>query len=284
MSDILDKLAEDNTKKDPFIILMGLYLTASSGKMLDDEHYYRWIRLRKLITLKHIQSKKFYNILERVFTDGCAYRFVQLLEEIELLEFIFPSIYALIKVDGGHYHNETVYSHVMGALRALDKLNIPWYVKLSALYHDCGKQKWVISEEGKRRFTNHAAFGAQLVECDLRRLKFPRGIISIAKTLVCYHMSHMNDKNDIHVHSLRKVNPPHIPSVKDLEINGYDLMKLFPDIQGRCIGYVLKKLFEYWQLGQIENKYDILIEKAKEIKSEYKNECEKKYKNTTNKL
>lgn len=320
MTDILDRLAEDNTKKDPAIILTGLYLVASSNQPLDDEHYFRWIRLRKLITLKHIQSKKFYNTLRLVFSQGCAYKFVKLLEEIELLEFVFPSIYALIKVDGGHYHNETVYSHVMGALRALDKLNLPWYVKLAALYHDCGKQKWEISPEGKRRFTNHAPFGAQLVEGDLRRLKFPLGIISTVKTLVCYHMSHMNDQMQIHVHSLRKVkakfdeknipfkyffwiryadnmgsavkqtdfmyywkvyrkslralNPPHVPSVKDLEINGYDIMRNFGDhngggIEGRCIGFILKSLFNEWQEGKIENEYQVLLLRSRELHYEF---------------
>ena len=246
---------------------------------------------------------------------------MKLLEEVELLEIVFPSIYALIKVDGGHYHNETVYSHVMGALRALDKLNLPWYIKLAALYHDCGKSKWEISDEGRRRFTNHATFGAQLVEGDLRRLKFPIGIISTVKTLVCYHMSHMNDKEQIHVHSLRKVktkfdevgipfkyffwiryadnmgsavkqtdfmyywkvyklslkalNPPHIPSVKDLEVNGYDIMRNFGDhngggIEGKCIGYILRNLFELWQAGEIENNYKDLILRTRDLEYEFK--------------
>lgn len=320
-SDILDRLAEDNTKKDPLIILTGLYLCAHGSYDIDDEHYYRWIRLRKLITEDMLKKKFVRTLIQNVFNSKCAYRFVRMLEEVELLEMIFPSIYALIKVDGGHYHNETVYSHVLGALRALDKLNLPWYVKLAALYHDCGKSKWEISPEGKRRFTNHAVFGAQLVERDLRRFKFEKGIISTIKTLVCYHMSHMNDKEQIHVHSLRKVkakfdemgipfkyffwiryadnmgsavkqtdfmyywkvyklslkalNPPHIPSVKDLEINGHDIMRNFGDhngrgIEGKCIGYILRSLFELWQAGKIENNYKDLILKARDLEYEFK--------------
>lgn len=320
-SDILDRLAEDNTRKSPTIILTGLYLCAQGNYDIDDEHYYRWIRLRKLITEDMLKGGFVRTLIQNVFSSKCAYRFVRMLEEVELLEMIFPSIYALIKVDGGHYHNETVYSHVMGALRALDKLNLPWYVKLAALYHDCGKSKWEISPEGKRRFTNHATFGAQLVESDLRRFKFPEGIISTVKTLVCYHMSHMNDKEQIHVHSLRKVkakfdemgipfkyffwiryadnmgsavkqtdfmyywkvyklslkalNPPHVPSVKDLEINGYDIMRNFGDhngsgIEGKCIGYILRNLFELWQASEVENNYKDLLLKAKDLEYEFK--------------
>ena len=325
MSDLRVKIensVEKDYRENPRNILFILLLCAMNNRAsVDDAHFYLFIRIRKLITDKILKDERTFDIIKAAFESKHAYNFVKLLEEVELLEIVFPSIYALIKVDGGHYHNETVYSHVMGALRALDKLNLPWYIKLAALYHDCGKSRWEISEEGRRRFTNHATFGAQLVEGDLRRLKFPIGIISTVKTLVCYHMSHMNDKEQIHVHSLRKVkakfdemgipfkyffwiryadnmgsavkqtdfmyywrvyklslkalNPPHIPSVKDLEVNGYDIMRNFGDhngggIEGKCIGYILRNLFELWQAGEIENNYKDLILRARDLEYEFK--------------
>ena len=325
MSDLRVKIensVEKDYRENPRNILFILLLCAMNNRAsVDDAHFYLFIRIRKLITDKILKDERTFDIIKAAFESKYAYNFVKLLEEVELLEVVFPSIYALIKVDGGHYHNETVYSHVMGALRALDKLNLPWYIKLAALYHDCGKSRWEISDEGRRRFTNHATFGAQLVEGDLRRLKFPIGIISTVKTLVCYHMSHMNDKEQIHVHSLRKVktkfdelgipfkyffwiryadnmgsavkqtdfmyywkiyklslkalNPPHIPSVKDLEVNGYDIMRNFGDhngggIEGKCIGYILRNLFELWQAGKVENNYKDLILKARDLEYEFK--------------
>ena len=325
MSDLRVKIensVEKDYRENPRNILFILLLCAMNNRAsVDDAHFYLFIRIRKLITDKILKDERTFDIIKAAFESKHAYNFVKLLEEVELLEIVFPSIYALIKVDGGHYHNETVYSHVMGALRALDKLNLPWYIKLAALYHDCGKSRWEISDEGRRRFTNHATFGAQLVEGDLRRLKFPIGIISTVKTLVCYHMSHMNDKEQIHVHSLRKVktkfdelgipfkyffwiryadnmgsavkqtdfmyywkiyklslkalNPPHIPSVKDLEVNGYDIMRNFGDhngggIEGKCIGYILRNLFELWQAGKVENNYKDLILKARDLEYEFK--------------
>ena len=325
MSDLrveIENSVEKDYRANPRSILFTLLTYAMNGRStLDDVHFYLFIRIRKLITDKILKDERTFDIIKAAFESKYAYNFVKLLEEVELLEIVFPSIYALIKVDGGHYHNETVYSHVTGALRALDKLNLPWYIKLAALYHDCGKSRWEISDEGRRRFTNHATFGAQLVEGDLRRLKFPIGIISTVKTLVCYHMSHMNDKEQIHVHSLRKVkakfdemgipfkyffwiryadnmgsavkqtdfmyywrvyklslkalNPPHIPSVKDLEVNGYDIMRNFGDhngggIEGKCIGYILRNLFDLWQAGEIENNYKDLILRARDLEYEFK--------------
>lgn len=318
--------------KNPVNILHAIFYYASvlNKSSFDDVYFYTIIRVRNRVTEEILQSKEIYEIIRKTFSNGSAYNFIKLLEEVELLEIVFPNIYALIKVDGGHYHNETVYSHVLGALRALDKVKLPWFVKLSALYHDVGKQKWEISEEGRRRFTDHAVFGKSLVEGDLRRLKFPLGIITTLKTLVCYHMAHINDKEQIHVHSLRKLkavfdenNIPlkyffwvryadnkgsavkktdfkyywkvyrrcleilhkkPEPSVKDLELNGYDIMRNFGDhngngVEGKCIGYILRTLFDKWQNGEIENNYYDLLEEAKILEQEWKdkNECKKIY-------
>ena len=308
---------EDSYRNNPREMLVAALTSALlKQSSFSDEYFYLFIRIRKLITENLLKDDMTFKIVKTAFTSKCAYNFIKLLEEVELLEIIFPSIYALMKVDGGHYHNETVYSHVMGALRALDKLNLPWYVKVAALYHDCGKQKWEISEEGKIRFTKHAVFGAQLVEKDLKRLNFSASDICKIKTLICYHMSHVNDKMDIHVHSLRKVkakfdeigipfkyffwiryadnmgsavkktdfmyywkvykrslralNPPHTPSVKDLNINGHTLMNELCIKEGVCIGYILKNLFELWQSNLVENNKEVLLQEAKRIYNEFK--------------
>ena len=324
---------EKEVRKDPLVILYATLLRAKLYNMssFDDVQYYTIIRMRNLLTEDTLKSNEVFQIIQSAFSSGCAYNFIRLLEEVELLKIIFPNIYALIKVDGGHYHNETVYSHVMGALRAVDKLNIPWFVKLSTLYHDCGKQKWEISEEGRRRFTNHATFGKDFVESDLRRLNFPEGVINTIKTLIGCHMSHINDNEQIHEHSLRKLkrnfdenniplkyffwlrytdnkgsaviktefsyhwkiyriclevlNKKPEPSVKDLEVNGYDIMRNFGDnngnrIEGKCIGYILKNLFNKWQKGEVENNYHDLLQEAVTLEQEWKNkyDFEKKYK------
>ena len=303
-------------KKEPLNILRVLSEVASKGEQLPDDYYYLFLRIRKLITLEMLQTEEAHKIILDPFKFGGAYNFVRLLEEVELLEMIFPAVYNLIKVDGGHYHNETVYTHVLGALRALDKVKVPWEVKLSALYHDVGKVKWEISEEGRRRFTNHAVFGKSLVEGDLRRLNFPLGTISTPKTLVGHHMDHINDRFDIHIHSLRRLvrhfkenhvplkyffwvryadnmgsavretdfmyywkvykrcleilNKKPDPSVKDLEIDGRDVMNILSLSEGgKVVGYVLSRLFQMWQNGEIENNKGQLFPKVVRLSYEY---------------
>lgn len=192
---------EKNFNKDPLGILDLIYYRTSCSMEIEDEAYYEILRLRGLITPKLFKSGRVAKIIENVFNSKRAYYFVRALNELELLETVFPGIARLISVDGGHYHNETVFTHVMGALRAVDKLDIPWYVKLAALYHDAGKYKWEISDAGKRRFTHHAQNGVPVVENDLTRLKIAPEIIHTVKVLVGAHMSQIDGP-----HSIRKLN------------------------------------------------------------------------------
>lgn len=190
-------VAEEIFTKDPLKILRGLRLAAAKNLRIEKETYYEIFRLRHLLKQGEISHERVYGEMKKAFTSHHAYEFVKLLDEFELLEFYFPAIYNLQKIDGGHYHNETVYSHVLGALKALDDTNLPFEVKLSALYHDAGKCKWETLPDGRRRFSNHNTFSAELVEADLSRLKFPRGVKLYVKTIVYHHMAQLDGKKSI---------------------------------------------------------------------------------------
>lgn len=64
---------------------------------------------------------------------------------------------------------------------------------------------------------------------------------------------------------LQILNPKHVPSVKDLKINGRTLMRELKIEQGKIIGTILKILFEKVVAGEIENKKKVLIEEAVKI-------------------
>ena len=185
----------------PIQLFEMLYRVSIGEDSLDDECFYEILRLRNNIKPKHLKSEEMFELVKKVFNSNHAYTFIKLLEEHELLEKVFPGIFNLIKVDGGHYHNETVYTHVMGALKAVDKhQTLPWFVKLSALYHDCGKNTWEFSDEGKKRFLNHAQKGGIIVEKDLKCLGFDDATIDTIKTIVMMHMQQIDGP-----HSIRKL-------------------------------------------------------------------------------
>lgn len=191
---------EKEIRRNPLAMLNLLFNETVMGSTLEDEAFYEIVRLRSFLTPKVLKSEETYHLIQKVFDSPYAYEYVRALYEYELLEKVFPGIYNLLNVDGGHYHNETVYTHVMGALRALRKVHAPWFVKLAALYHDCGKFTWEISDAGKRRFTNHAQLGEKIVRKDLAALKIPNEIIEVVATLVKLHMSQIDGP-----HSIRKL-------------------------------------------------------------------------------
>lgn len=301
-------------KDDPVELFRLLLLVAAGQEEMDDECYYEILRLRKKITNKALINNGIADLIMEIFSSGYAYPFMKLLQEHELTEILFPAINALLTVDGGHYHNELVYTHVMGALRAIDKHGkIPWFVKLAALYHDCGKYTWEISEEGKRRFLNHAQKGAIVAERDMKNLGIPKVYIGYITTLVGMHMQQL-DKG----HSMRKLkrvfeeanlNPKyffwvryadnkgsavyrtqfmfywnlykqyktavkvvHVPSVKDLCVNGHDLMKHFNKGPGKWLGATLTYLFTGVQERGYQNEREYLLKASETFVNWYSGE------------
>ena len=288
---------------DPVSILSYLRLIASYDLIIPKETHFEIFKHKD--KLKQVDFGELLPELTEGIITGCA-QFIELLDRYELLEHFFPAVHATKGIDGGHYHNETVYSHLLNALSALSDIDLPIEVYLAALYHDVGKVKYEILEDGRRRFTNHAVFSSELVERDLRRLKFDLGIICMAKSLCSLHMSYIGGKKSIfklknildenkiplknffwlkyadsmsnnlretnfmdfwklYRRSLEVLNKKPEPSVKDLEVNGRDLINIFNMSEGEEIGKVLKILFEKVQTGELINEREELLKYIPEV-------------------
>lgn len=288
---------------DPVSILTYLRLVASYDLNIPKETHFEIFKHKD--KLKHVDFEELLPELTEGIITGCA-QFIELLDRYELLEHFFPAVHATKGIDGGHYHNETVYSHLLNALNALSDIDLPIEVYLAALYHDVGKVKYEILEDGRRRFTNHAVFSSELVERDLRRLKFDLGIICTAKSLCSLHMSYIGGKKSIfklknnldenkiplknffwlkyadsmgnnlretnfmdfwklYRQSLKILNEKPKSSIKDLEVNGRDLINIFNMSEGKEIGKVLRILFEKVQAGELINEREELLKYIPEV-------------------
>lgn len=288
---------------DPVSILTYLRLVASYNLSIPKETHFELFKHKD--KLKQVDFKEVLPELTEGIIQGCT-RFIELLDKYELLKHFFPAVYATKGIDGGHYHNEIVYSHLLNALSALSDIDLPIEVYLAALYHDVGKVKYEILEDGRRRFTNHAVFSSELVERDLRRLKFDLGIICMAKSLCSLHMAYIGGKKSIfklknnldenniplknffwlkyadsmgnnlretnfmdfwklYRQSLKILNEKPNPSIKDLEVNGRDLINIFNMSEGKEIGKVLRILFEKVQTGELINEREELLRYIPEV-------------------
>jgi len=171
--------------EDPVRILRGIRFASMYNLTIEKETYFEMCRLKEL--LNSIPKERIQLEIMKAFKSNNTHRFLTLLEEMEMLEFIFPNIAKLKNIDGGDYHRETVLHHCFNAVKAIEEKH--WELKLAAMYHDVGKQYPIINEKGFNTFKNHNEKGIPLIEHDLKEhLKMPNGLVHYVKYLCLFHM------------------------------------------------------------------------------------------------
>lgn len=295
--------------EDPVRILRGLRFMAKFNLTPDYETHYAMLKYRQL--LYTIPKERIKDEVVKAFACN-AYGFVKLLDEYELLNYVFPALYAVKGIDGGVHHKETVYTHCLNALKAIDLPHIPVYVKLSALYHDVGKANYRLNEDGNPVFYSHEEHSRILAEEDMYNLCFPKDTVKSISLLCLVHMYPILDTTDStqrKVHSKRvkkllviledmklsirdfirvryadkKANMQHVKvnfsyyqslyhqilriintkppfSVKDLAVNGYDMIEI--GLEGKEIGFALNALLDKVVSEEIPNEYEPLMDYA----------------------
>lgn len=290
--------------EDPVRIIRGLRFMAKYNLLPEINTHFAMLKNRDLV--KNIPFERIRDEVIKAFNTSSAYKFVQLLDEYELLEYVFPAIYNLKGINGGKYHHETVYTHCINALKAIDDNKHSYVLKLTCLYHDTGKVKHTLNSFGEVIFKGHNKLSETLAYNDLVRLKFSNNDIHTISKLCYMHMFHILDNDKVTVVPKRfkklmvelnnynldlkhwllvrysdkranmltdftfidilkvyrqmvkilKTKPPF--SVKDLEVNGYDIMNY--NLSGKQIGEALNMLLEKVISGKIENNRDKLLE------------------------
>lgn len=295
-------------EEDPVRILRGLRFMARYSLEPDYNTHFAIYKNREM--LQTLPKERIQKEVIKAFSAKGAYNFVKLLNEYELLELVFPSVYELQGLKGGKYHNETVYTHCLNALKAVDFDNVPYQLKLACLYHDTGKKQAMTIENDNVRFLNHDIPSYKNAIKDFTELKFSNSDVEKISNLCKIHMFHILDDETNEIipkrarklfaeltalrltikefivvryadnHSNMRTVKPFIDlkhqyknlikilnekppfSVKNLDINGNDIIKMGVP-QSKKVGEILNILFELVINQEIENKKDVLIEKAK---------------------
>jgi tRNA nucleotidyltransferase (CCA-adding enzyme) len=206
---------------------------------------------------------------------------LSMLIQFNLLRLIIPEIYQLIKFDQFNpHHDKDVFDHTLVVIESVPKsLVLRW----AALLHDIGKPASFTMVDGFGHFYNHHKIGADMAREILRRLKFDNNTIERVCILIYNHMSRFEflrsasikrfinrvgvenlddlfklqiadikgsaNPNDFSQVEKLKVDVEKILSekqpltVKDLAVNGYDLMEMGFK-QGKELGNILKFLLE----------------------------------------
>lgn len=179
-----------------------------------------WKATKDLANLvSNISKERIHDELMKVFVSWDPFAFVSLLDEIKLLEYIFPALYATKNIEQPvRYHPFDVYVHTMMSLYHLQKINKDYLVRLSMLYHDVWKV-WQYAAYGKNLSRdeireilasplNHRVSGPELAKEDFARLTFSKAEIKdICRYIFNHHVPWeiLNANEENRVKKLRKL-------------------------------------------------------------------------------
>lgn len=169
--------------------------------------------------LQNISKERIHDEIMKAFVSWDPFAFVSLLDEIKLLEYVFPSLYATKNVEQPvRYHPFDVYVHTMMSLYHLQRINKDYLVRFSMLYHDVGKvgqysayEKNLSRDEIRAILAsplNHRVSWPELAKEDFARLTFSKAEIKdICRYIFNHHVPWeiLNANEENRIKKLRKL-------------------------------------------------------------------------------
>lgn len=249
------------------------------------------------ISVERIRDELF-KILKSDFpADG-----IKLLDNADLLAYILPELLETKGIEQAGHHTKDVWNHSLDSLQgcpAKDPI-----IRLATLLHDIGKPVAQRTKQGKITFYGHEVVGARMVKKIADRLKFSKKDKELLWLLVRYHMFAYDTKmtNKAIRRFIQRIGKENINKmmmlrigdrkgggskatswrlrelqerigklmyqpleIKDLKINGRDVMKVLKIKSGPKVGKILKKLFEQVMVNPKKNKKEYLLKEVKKI-------------------
>jgi len=182
-------------------------------------------------------------------------------------------------------------------------------VRLATLLHDIGKPPtFKQDEEGLITFYNHEMVGTKIVKTITARLRLSKKDTDKITTLIRWHQFSVDERQtDSAIRRfIRRVGKENLDdilalrigdrlgggaretswrlelfkqrleevqkqpfSIKDLKVNGFDIMKLFNCKPGPIVGKTLEMLFGEVEEGKLANDRDLLLSKIEELKKSH---------------
>ena len=228
---------------------------------------------------------------------------VGLLRDSGLLGELMPELINGINMTQKGHHIDDVWTHNLKTLDNCVSKNP--VTRLAALLHDVGKPKSMRGEEGNRTFHNHEVYGSRIAVCIGKRLKLSNRELDQLFRLVRWHMFTVQEtQTDKAVRRfIRNVTLDYIDemiamrradrlgsgaketswrwelfkqrivevqkqpfAVKDLKVNGMDVMKILNIKPGKKVGEVLNEIFKEVEEKPELNQREVLLEKIKNFK------------------
>lgn len=95
---------------------------------------------KNFFLLQFVAKERVKEEIIKAFKYGNPFGFVALLDELNLLKFLFPALYANKGINQPvRYHPFDVYAHTLLTLKSLQEINTDYLTRFGMLYHDVGK-------------------------------------------------------------------------------------------------------------------------------------------------
>jgi putative nucleotidyltransferase with HDIG domain len=253
-------------------------------------------------SIKHISWERIQDEFFKILSSPLPKQGIELMVETGLLEFILPELLEGKDIEQGGHHNTDVWTHSLDAVSHCPSPDP--VVRLATLLHDIGKPRTQQIADGKITFYNHEIVGSRMASKIAKRFKLSKKDTDRIFTLVRYHMFYYQPQNsDASIRRfMRKVGLENIDDildlreadrlgsgarktswrleemkqrmveqlnqpleVRDLAIDGHDLIDELKLKPGKQLGEILNKLFEEVLEKPELNTKETLLEKAKQL-------------------
>jgi tRNA nucleotidyltransferase/poly(A) polymerase len=293
--------ADERFKEDALRLLRAVRIAGELGFTIDKTTFKAIVGNAK--SIQNISGERIRQEIFRLLLCSRPADGVKLLKNTGLLQYILPEILPGQKLSQKGHHIYDVWTHSLETLNNCQSQNP--VTRLAALVHDIGKPAVVKGEGETRTFYKHEIVGSRMAAIISKRLKLSKKESDLLFRLVRWHMFTASElQSDKAVRRLiRNVTPEYLAemialrradrvgsgaretswrwellkkrlievqkqpfSVKDLKIDGHDVMEILKIKPGRRVGEVLAAIFTEVEQEPKLNDRDVLLEKLRKIR------------------
>lgn len=284
-------------QEDALRILRAIRLAVQLDMKIEQNTYEAIKKYSAL--LKHISWERISAEFLKMIASPQPKTAIEMLDETGILHLILPELLDAKGVEQSGHHTTDVWTHSLDALEACPS-DAP-VVRLATLLHDIGKPQTQVYQNGQFTFYNHEVVGARIAKNIASRLRLSKKDQDRVFVLVRQHMFHYQPQNtdssirrfmrkvglqnlddildlresdrlgsgarrtswrleEMKERMIEQLNQP--LEVRDLEIDGNDLMREFGLKPGPILGKILNHLFEIVLENSELNQREKLLEMA----------------------
>lgn len=181
--------------EDPLRIIRAVRFSGKFGFRIGD-------RVKKAIKTKMkrlgiVSHERIRDEMIKIVTGPNGEDTLRLLNELGLLEYLFPDLYKIVGMTQNKYHIYDVWEHTLRVFSEINPVDCNGWdrdymyeiLKFAALFHDVGKGVTKDTDEnGNVHFLKHEAAGADIVRKIMTEYNFPGCEVRDVSQLVLFHM------------------------------------------------------------------------------------------------